>query len=339
MNEETIFDPKEVEQEKQGDDALKDEKTVLDEERNPSENETSKGMKKKILGKMGIAGMAGVALGVLTPVNVFPDASGEGDDISGNHGTGHTPSPSNHLQGHDMEVATGVNDSMSFNQAFAAARQEVGPGGLFVWHGHTYGTYYANEWNSMSAEEQNQYWADVHHTTSNLNQMAERTSEQSETVNGEVESAQIAESQGEENVAEVQTNAAEGEVVTVELNTNEGVLAETDTDSLPEVVIENEDGTTVEVEVGVENPDEVTTGGEVAAEVGEVSAPQEEVQLGETDDLHVEEGEDEQGMEVDSEITVEIPTVEVNEDVDEFASSYEDPEIPIDNNMDMSDFV
>jgi hypothetical protein len=67
-----------------------------------------------------------------------------------------------------MEVATSVNDSMNFSQAFAAARHEVGPGGLFVWHGHTYGTYYANEWNAMTPEEQNQYWADVHHTTSHI---------------------------------------------------------------------------------------------------------------------------------------------------------------------------
>ena len=337
MNEETIFDPKEVEQEKQGDDALKDEKTVLDEERNPSENETSKGMKKKILGKMGIAGMAGVGLGVLTPVNVFPDASEEGDDISGNHGTNHTPSPSNHLQGHDMEVATGVNDSMSFNQAFAAARQEVGPGGLFVWHGHTYGTYYANEWNSMSAEEQNQYWADVHHTTSNLNQMAEQTSEHSETANEEIETMQTVESQGEENVVEVQTNAEE-EVVTVELDTDEEALAESETDSLPEVVIENEDGSAVEG-VEVEEADGVAIGDEVAVEVDEVPVSQEEVQLGESDGIPIEEVEDGPGMEVDSEITIEVPTVEVNEDVDEFASSYVDPEIPIDNNMDMSDFV
>lgn len=48
-----------------------------------------------------------------------------------------------------VEVATGVNDGMSFNEAFAAARAEVGPGGCFEWHGQIYGTYNSAEWNSM----------------------------------------------------------------------------------------------------------------------------------------------------------------------------------------------
>lgn len=80
----------------------------------------------------------------------------------------------------DVSVATSVNDSMSFSEAFAAARAEVGPGGAFEWHGGVYGTYYASEWNSMSAAEKTEYgshfsWnnagstshhsATTHHTT------------------------------------------------------------------------------------------------------------------------------------------------------------------------------
>ncbi|MDE6553805.1 MAG: hypothetical protein K2K98_12740 [Muribaculaceae bacterium] len=57
----------------------------------------------------------------------------------------------------DIAVATGVNDDMSFNEAFAAARAEVGPGGAFEWHGNVYGTYYANEWNAMSPQERNEF--------------------------------------------------------------------------------------------------------------------------------------------------------------------------------------
>lgn len=45
------------------------------------------------------------------------------------------------------------HDDMSFGEAFAAARLQVGPGGVFVWHGHVYGTYTAEEWNSMSEAE------------------------------------------------------------------------------------------------------------------------------------------------------------------------------------------
>lgn len=56
-------------------------------------------------------------------------------------------------------VANGVNDSMSFNEAFAAARSEVGAGGCFVWHGNVYGTYYANEWNAMTPAQRDEFTA------------------------------------------------------------------------------------------------------------------------------------------------------------------------------------
>lgn len=54
-----------------------------------------------------------------------------------------------------VQVAHSVTDEMTFGEAFAAARAEVGPGGAFVWHGHVYGTYRADdpEWQEMSAEE------------------------------------------------------------------------------------------------------------------------------------------------------------------------------------------
>lgn len=56
-----------------------------------------------------------------------------------------------------ISVATGVNDAMSFNEAFAAARAEVGAGGAFEWRGNVYGTYSAEEWNSMSASEKSDF--------------------------------------------------------------------------------------------------------------------------------------------------------------------------------------
>lgn len=56
-----------------------------------------------------------------------------------------------------MAVATGVTDEMSFGDAFAAARAEVGPGGAFEWRGGVYGTYTADEWANMTAEEREAY--------------------------------------------------------------------------------------------------------------------------------------------------------------------------------------
>jgi len=44
-------------------------------------------------------------------------------------------------------------DDMSFDDAFAAARAEVGPGNAFEWRGGLYGTFLADEWNEMSDDE------------------------------------------------------------------------------------------------------------------------------------------------------------------------------------------
>lgn len=54
-------------------------------------------------------------------------------------------------------VAQGVTDDMSFAEAFAAARAEQGPGGVFHWHGGTYGTYMQDEWAAMSAEQRDEF--------------------------------------------------------------------------------------------------------------------------------------------------------------------------------------
>lgn len=75
----------------------------------------------------------------------------------------------------DIAVATSVNDEMSFGEAFAAARAEVGPGGCFEWHGNIYGTYTADEWNNMTAEQRAEWsdhfsWNHLDHSQSNVAQ-------------------------------------------------------------------------------------------------------------------------------------------------------------------------
>lgn len=54
-----------------------------------------------------------------------------------------------------------VNDDQSFSQAFADARAQVGPGGVFEWRGNVYGTYYKDEWDQMSAEDKSAYQASI----------------------------------------------------------------------------------------------------------------------------------------------------------------------------------
>lgn len=69
---------------------------------------------------------------------------------------------------HDAIVATDeglrvaqVDDSLSFSQAFAEARSQVGAGGVFEWNGKVYSTYYAEEWDGMSASERSEWQARV----------------------------------------------------------------------------------------------------------------------------------------------------------------------------------
>lgn len=54
---------------------------------------------------------------------------------------------------HSYEQATSVQEDMSFSEAFAAAREEVGPGGFFEWHGNIYNTYTQSEYESLTPEE------------------------------------------------------------------------------------------------------------------------------------------------------------------------------------------
>lgn len=340
MSEETIFDQNEVKEEMQGGEPMNNEETVLNERTNPS-SKTPKGKKKKdykTAGIAGAAGVAGAAIGVLTPVNVFPDALADGDGVSDDLEPEPAPSTSGHLQGHDMDVATGVDDSMSFSQAFAAARHEVGPGGLFVWHGNTYGTYYANEWNAMSPEDRDQYWADVHHTTSNLNEMEQETSDE-EFVS---DSDQLIDQELDDN------QEGEGGLQ------QESVVSD---DSLAEVdsVETHEDELLEEIELvepleedfmeGVEPIDSVDDGQleevEEADFVDTLDVDVDEALLLEdVDENGLEDGLDEmlspdeiESLDSDDGFVDETP------DVDELASFEPDPNVTIDNNMNMTDFV
>ncbi|GAB4033417.1 hypothetical protein [Spirosoma jeollabukense] len=53
----------------------------------------------------------------------------------------------------EIDVAGKVTDTMSFEEAFAAARSEVGMFGVFGWHGHWYNTFLKDEWNELSIQQ------------------------------------------------------------------------------------------------------------------------------------------------------------------------------------------
>lgn len=69
-------------------------------------------------------------------------------------------------------VSENTHDQMSFSEAFASAREEVGPGGVFTWNGNAYSTYYKEEWEGMNNEEQENYWAQVNQAEQENEQLA-----------------------------------------------------------------------------------------------------------------------------------------------------------------------
>ncbi len=76
-------------------------------------------------------------------------------------------------------AATSSYDDMSFADAFAAARSEMGPGGVFTWHGNSYGTYLKSEWDAMNDSERNDF-AD-NHSSGNDQQSADNHAEPDHT--------------------------------------------------------------------------------------------------------------------------------------------------------------
>lgn len=96
-------------------------------------------------GVPGILIGAGGTVGVEAIANSAP-AEEQGEMAIQNETTVETPT--------EILEAHSVTDDMSFSEAFATARAEVGPGGAFVWHGQVYGTYRGDdpEWQAMSDE-------------------------------------------------------------------------------------------------------------------------------------------------------------------------------------------
>ena len=127
----------------------------------------------------------------------------------------------------DVDVAYGVSDDMSFSQAFAAARAEVGPGGVFQWRGQIYGTYTADEWNSMTPEQKQDYYdhfnwdrIDAPSDVVDQPQVDQPQVDQPQVEEPQVEEPQVEEPQVEEPVAidddiNVQTNGDESHPFTM----------------------------------------------------------------------------------------------------------------------------
>lgn len=107
----------------------------------------SKSSGKSVWGKVAAGAGAGIVLGTATTV-----LSSSSEPVEAQQEIQHPEWTDG-----EVPVATSVNDDMSFTDAFNAAREEVGSGGVFEWHGYIYSTYTDDEWNSMSEAEREEY--------------------------------------------------------------------------------------------------------------------------------------------------------------------------------------
>ncbi len=321
MNEKTIIDNVVSNEKSQNESSKKVENQST--QSNKVENPASfkKGKKdnatSKIIGASAAAAAAGFAVGVITPLQVFPQAleidedmdTTLTDEISVDESMiiYTNPTAENSIDEY-LEVATSVDDSMSFNEAFAAARQEIGAGGLFIWQGHTYGTYYADEWNAMSAEEREEYWANVHQTTSHIN----------EEINSVEESIELEDVLVDEIPAEPQ-GGWDNEYNDDVSETEAQIVAE-------EIPVEPQEGWNMEdAEADIESVEDAIADALLDAMFDSVEEGNILFDDTISEDL-LEENFDDGG-------------VTENPDIDLLASNYTDPYIPIDNDMDMSEFA
>ena len=118
-----------------------------------------------------VGGVPGILIGV-GGVLGYQAWAGPTGPQGGQGGEGPSSGAGISLSSGEIRVAESVTEDMSFSQAFAEARAEVGTGGAFVWHGNVYSTYRADdpEWQSMSDEQRmehgNTIMAQVHPETS-----------------------------------------------------------------------------------------------------------------------------------------------------------------------------
>ena len=102
--------------------------------------------------KVTIGGVTGILMGAagMYAANAFGKDSQE-DSASVSSGQ---------VQSHEAEnglKVAEVDDSLSFGDAFAAARNEVGSGGVFHWRGNIYNTFTEGEWDNMTPQEHAQF--------------------------------------------------------------------------------------------------------------------------------------------------------------------------------------
>lgn len=134
-----------------------------------------------------------------------------------------------------------VEEDMSFNEAFASAREDVGAGGFFEWNGQTYNTYYKEEWDSLSDEEQTDFSSSVDQFKATSEEDISSADEILQILNDleESESIEIE----DEDIVILDDDASEEDIVIIEDEPEDEDLDEMEEDDIDPELDEFDDGT------------------------------------------------------------------------------------------------
>lgn len=308
---------------------MEEEKTIVDPKmdvRN-DEKETKTGADKKSKGLgvgaavgIGVGAAAMAAAGLFIPFKVMgkndgpvnPDDLNQGEEnaadtenlVSETTAANHTPVES------DLNVATSVNDDMTFDQAFAAARNEVGGGGgMFYWHGKGYGTYTKDEWDSLSPEDKSDYWASVNHTHSDYVQT------HTDPIKTEFSISDIED-----------VDLAAAYFVDANGNGTEDLILDIDGDGNGDVLL---------LDVARNHDGDIVSVGEVQQGHFAINSEEDDP----SDDIDSDDADSLAFSEIDRNVDFDDDIASENADYDLTADTSFDPNIDIDNAMDTTDLV
>ena len=175
------------------------------------ENEKEASWKKVTIG--GVAGIlmgAGIMYATDALAGETTEEPAEADPAQA-AGSGASHDVTHHVADNGLKVAD-VSDDMSFGEAFAAAREEVGAGGVFEWKGNLYNTYVESEWNAMSASDKAEFAELVKPELPAAQQNTAAAAETNDTVAEKPADTQEAKETADEAPAEAQTVSDDADV-------------------------------------------------------------------------------------------------------------------------------
>ena len=150
------------------DDLNQENQNIENQSAKPMSDSTTKFNKGKYVAVAAGGFVTGAGVGVATTANAST-ASHEAPSDAQTEETIESPEPEQAILANDEGIRYAHVDATNFSDAFAQARQQVGAGGVFEYNGSLYGTYYADEWNKMSAQEKADYQNRVNEVTPSHN--------------------------------------------------------------------------------------------------------------------------------------------------------------------------